>query len=79
MSEDAEDAQVGVIRAARYKNGAAVSLRTWLVSKLGTTMGERLFKELAAFSDMSTQDLPGKPAVVLDTAGGRIVSVQFQD
>lgn len=79
MSEEANAEQPAVIRTAKTKNDQFVSLKAWFGKKLGTTAGERLFKEFGEFITEATQSLPGKPGIVLDVKGGRVVSVYLPD
>jgi hypothetical protein len=74
MSDDA--IPTAAIITAKNAAGNSVTLKAWFVDKLGTTMGERMFKELVVFVADATKSLPGDPGIALDTKAGRVVSMQ---
>ena len=75
MADGVDEAEVAAIKTAKTKNGNNVSVQAFFTSKLGTTAGERMFKEFVNFVNETTQSLPGSPGVLLDTKAGRVISV----
>lgn len=71
----ADDAEVAEIKTAKTKTGQTIPIRSWFIDKLGTTVGDRMFKEFVNFATEAAQSIPGSPGVLLDVRGGRIVSV----
>jgi hypothetical protein len=71
----AEETEVAAIKTAKTKSGRAISIQAWFTDKLGTTVGDRMFKEFVQFTADAAGSGPGSPGVLLDVRGGRVVSV----
>jgi len=61
---------------AKHSNGKHITVKSFLISRLGHDCGDRLYKELVEFAANATRSMPGSPALLLDEAGGPVIVIK---
>jgi hypothetical protein len=73
-----DDSTTYTITAAVNGSNKQETLEEFFISKFGTCVGKRTFKELVAFAKEKTKNIPGDTGVILTIKGGKIISITEQ-